>query len=84
MFPRAGSCPPISLSDPHLQGSNVVMSSAVGTTVQFGCEAGWRLRGSLSITCQPDGTWSGLVPRCEEQGMCYSFNTHSYLYCSVK
>ncbi|XP_078580606.1 uncharacterized protein LOC144864418 isoform X3 [Branchiostoma floridae x Branchiostoma japonicum] len=35
-----------------------------GGQVDFGCDDGYTLAGSSSITCQPDGQWTDVVPTC--------------------
>ncbi|XP_078660839.1 uncharacterized protein LOC144905190 isoform X3 [Branchiostoma floridae x Branchiostoma belcheri] len=35
-----------------------------GGQVDFGCDDGYTLSGSSSITCQPDGQWTNVVPTC--------------------
>ena len=35
-----------------------------GSTIQFGCNEGYRLNGTDSITCNKDGKWSGVKPNC--------------------
>ncbi|CAH1241297.1 COL6A3 [Branchiostoma lanceolatum] len=35
-----------------------------GGQVDFGCDDGYTLAGSSSITCQPDGLWTDVVPTC--------------------
>ncbi|XP_068952727.1 sushi domain-containing protein 2 [Petaurus breviceps papuanus] len=37
----------------------------MGSTVQFSCEPGYKLRGSAELSCQPDGRWSGSQPQCQ-------------------
>ncbi|KAI8496829.1 hypothetical protein Bbelb_254840 [Branchiostoma belcheri] len=38
-----------------------------GQTVRYTCMDGYQLRGTANITCQPNGTWSGATPTCEEE-----------------
>ncbi|XP_078683088.1 uncharacterized protein LOC144917177 [Branchiostoma floridae x Branchiostoma belcheri] len=35
-----------------------------GQTVRYTCMDGFQLFGTANITCQPDGTWSGVPPTC--------------------
>ncbi|XP_063693825.1 sushi, von Willebrand factor type A, EGF and pentraxin domain-containing protein 1-like isoform X1 [Bolinopsis microptera] len=35
------------------------------TEIEYECEDGWELVGSMIISCQQDGTWREDVPRCE-------------------
>ena len=46
--------------------------------VVFDCDVGYNLDGSVSRTCQDNGTWSGTQPTCAGQlntrlGECYLF-----------
>ncbi|XP_065188526.1 sushi, von Willebrand factor type A, EGF and pentraxin domain-containing protein 1-like [Sycon ciliatum] len=36
------------------------------STVEFTCRPGYMLQGSVTRTCQPDGTWSGSMATCQE------------------
>ncbi|XP_070543873.1 meprin A subunit alpha-like [Ptychodera flava] len=38
----------------------------VGTTLKFNCELGYTLYGSMTLTCQSDGTWNSNQPMCKE------------------
>ncbi|XP_065890349.1 scavenger receptor cysteine-rich type 1 protein M160-like isoform X4 [Dysidea avara] len=40
-------------------------SGSVGETVQFKCQAGYKLDGLRSITCLQNSTWNGSVPQCK-------------------
>ncbi|KAI8514478.1 scavenger receptor [Branchiostoma belcheri] len=35
-----------------------------GQTVRYTCMDGYQLWGTANITCQPNGTWSGVTPTC--------------------
>ncbi|XP_078685532.1 uncharacterized protein LOC144918544 [Branchiostoma floridae x Branchiostoma belcheri] len=37
-----------------------------GQTVRYTCMDGYQLWGTANITCQPNGTWSGATPTCED------------------
>ncbi|NXC03681.1 CR1L protein, partial [Orthonyx spaldingii] len=39
---------------------------SVGTQVRLGCEEGYALRGSASITCHPDLSWEPQLPFCDK------------------
>ena len=46
-----------------------------GSTVTYRCNSLYELKGSNTITCQEDRTWSPSVPTCEK----YNGNTHFFL-----
>lgn len=50
-------------SDMSVYNGNVRFSGD-GTSVTYQCANGFRLVGSASATCQENGTWSSLPPRC--------------------
>ncbi|XP_037044885.1 locomotion-related protein Hikaru genki isoform X2 [Bradysia coprophila] len=56
-------CPPLFLEDPHLSLTEL-NASAWGRAV-FKCSWGYRLSGPPGLECEPNGIWSGPVPRCK-------------------
>lgn len=40
----------------------------VGSIVRYVCDAGFGLDGPADRECQVDGTWSGFLPTCVEEG----------------
>lgn len=59
---QAVQCPPLFLEDSHLSLTEL-NTSAWGKAV-FKCQWGFKLNGPASLECQPNGVWSGPVPRC--------------------
>ncbi|XP_019647923.1 PREDICTED: LOW QUALITY PROTEIN: sushi, von Willebrand factor type A, EGF and pentraxin domain-containing protein 1-like [Branchiostoma belcheri] len=54
------SCPALSQpANGQMNGNNLF-----GDQVTFACDLGYSLNGSISRTCQADGTWSGVQPVC--------------------
>ena len=48
-----------------IENGNVSISStACGSSVRYQCNVGFRLEGSESRTCLPNGTWSDDDPVC--------------------
>lgn len=45
-------------------GGVIITDITEGGTVTFFCYRGYILYGYSSITCQPDGEWSGAQPKC--------------------
>ena len=41
-----------------------VSGTAVGDTVTYTCRHGYTLSGSSTRTCQPNGSWSDIAPKC--------------------
>ncbi|KAI8498093.1 hypothetical protein Bbelb_240370 [Branchiostoma belcheri] len=56
----AVQCPILS---PPLNGF-MTGSNSYGDVVTFTCEPGYKLVGTSSLTCLPDGTWTGQSPTC--------------------
>ena len=46
---------------------NVLGGTGLDATVQYTCDRGYRINGTSSRTCGPDGTWGGREPTCEGQ-----------------
>ena len=55
------SCPVL---DPSNNGMIDCTSNEVGSTCTFKCNTGFELTGSVSQTCQDNGTWSGTETAC--------------------
>ena len=45
-------------------GTKSTSANSYNTVVSYTCNSGFRLVGSVTRTCQNDGTWSGEHPRC--------------------
>ena len=59
---HAGGC-----GDPGVVSDGVipiVTGTAVGNIVTYTCPHGYTLSGSSTRTCQPNGYWSGIAPKC--------------------
>ncbi|EDO34151.1 predicted protein, partial [Nematostella vectensis] len=62
---RSLSCPAL----PSISlGQVSVPSQLVGALATYTCNAGYRVIGSKTRTCQADTTWSGINPSCEQVG----------------
>ncbi|XP_029708621.2 locomotion-related protein Hikaru genki isoform X4 [Aedes albopictus] len=55
-------CPPLFLEDPHL--SLVELNTSAWGRAVFRCAWGYRLSGPPGLECEPNGHWSGPIPRC--------------------
>ncbi|XP_055601086.1 locomotion-related protein Hikaru genki-like isoform X2 [Uranotaenia lowii] len=55
-------CPPLFLEDPHL--SLVELNTSAWGRAVFRCAWGYRLSGPPGLECEPNGRWSGPIPRC--------------------
>ena len=55
------SCP--ALTDPD-NGSVSASETTRGSTAVYSCNTGYRLSGSMTRTCQADGTWNTAEPTC--------------------
>jgi hypothetical protein len=55
-------CPPLFLEDPNL--SLVELNTSAWGRAVFRCSWGYRLSGPSAIECEPNGHWSGPLPRC--------------------
>ena len=58
-------CPSL---EPPLNGSVstfIATSAPVDATSTYMCNEGYELAGSETVTCQPDGNWSGGTPECK-------------------
>ena len=42
----------------------ILPSYIFGSVVEFSCSRGFELRGSSSVSCQEDGSWSSTTPLC--------------------
>ena len=42
----------------------VTDNTEIGSQANYNCEAGYYLYGGSSRTCQNDGNWTGIEPRC--------------------
>lgn len=53
---------------PHLsapfQGHLDTCSDLPGKTCRFSCDVGYLLTGSVTRTCNSNGTWTGIQPQC--------------------
>ena len=56
----------IDCGDPGMPMNGTVTSNDtyVTSVVEFICDFGFELIGDSQRVCQPDGTWSNMVPRC--------------------
>ncbi|XP_050076925.1 locomotion-related protein Hikaru genki-like isoform X4 [Anopheles maculipalpis] len=59
-------CPPLFLEDPHL--SLVELNTSAWGRAVFRCAWGYRLSGPPGLECEPNGHWSGPIPRCRATG----------------
>jgi len=51
-----------------------------GQTCTFGCNIGYK--GNKTVTCQPNGTWSGNPPTCQQVHCQDETNlNHGYIFC---
>lgn len=41
----------------------------VGAVCTFSCPEGWTLNGSVALTCDTTGHWSGMPPTCEGEAL---------------
>ena len=48
-------------------GKAHVSGTTQGSQVNYTCDRGYRINGTSSRTCGPDGTWGGREPTCEGQ-----------------
>ena len=46
-------------------GGEVHSGNLDGDTVTYFCNKGYKLFGNVSRTCQSNGEWSGIQPRCD-------------------
>ncbi len=60
LFAGASSCPVIA---PPANGRVLID----GLTVTYTCNPGYTLNGSVTRTCEDDGTWSLTAPTCESK-----------------
>ncbi|CAI5771189.1 fibulinfibulin-7 [Podarcis lilfordi] len=67
--PPAVFCPAL---DAPLNGKRFGTKNMVDHEVHFTCDPGFRLVGSSSRVCQPNGSWTGDVPECTDIGVCTS------------
>ena len=51
-----------------------------GTMATFYCEDGYFLNGTMSRTCQNDGSWNSTTPRCERKLL---VEHHFSFYCEL-
>ncbi|CAH1277139.1 SVEP1 [Branchiostoma lanceolatum] len=49
---------------PSLDNGVATDGQFYGDVVTFSCNQGYELEGAVSLTCQLDKTWNGLMPRC--------------------
>ena len=42
----------------------VTDNTEIGSQANYNCEPGYYLYGDSSRTCQNDGNWTGIEPRC--------------------
>uniref|UniRef100_A0A6E8VVI3 Locomotion-related protein Hikaru genki n=1 Tax=Anopheles coluzzii TaxID=1518534 RepID=A0A6E8VVI3_ANOCL len=61
-------CPPLFLEDPHL--SLVELNTSAWGRAVFRCAWGYRLSGPPGLECEPNGHWSGPIPRCRGKAQC--------------
>ncbi|XP_078664090.1 E-selectin-like [Branchiostoma floridae x Branchiostoma belcheri] len=61
---EAIECPSVSPNANCFLGSSDPQPWNYGDVVNFWCDSGYNLTGASSITCQVDGTWSGIPPTC--------------------
>ena len=56
----------IDCGDPGMPMNGMVTSNGTYVTsiAEFTCDDGYMLDGDDERVCQPDGTWSNMVPRC--------------------
>ena len=56
----------ISCGDPGMLMNGVVTTNGtyVTSVASFTCDDGYMLVGDAQRVCQPDGTWSNMVPEC--------------------
>ena len=47
-----------------MNGRRNVSGYTEGHTVNYTCNTGYRLNGSSTLTCQPNGLWSANPPTC--------------------
>ncbi|CAK8685492.1 unnamed protein product [Clavelina lepadiformis] len=47
--------------------SSCTSNPFAGTKCMFSCDIGFLLRGEHSLMCQADGSWSSVIPSCEER-----------------
>jgi hypothetical protein len=52
-------------------GSLTISGAGEGATATYGCAAGYDLIGEQTRTCQGDGAWSGMEPRCAVRCPCF-------------
>jgi len=38
---------------------------SINSVIEFSCNDGYSTSGSVSLTCQGDGSWTGNIPLCE-------------------
>ena len=50
-----------------LNGRGISNGTYVTSVAIFVCNIGYVLVGNRQRVCQPDGTWSGMVPRCDRK-----------------
>jgi len=48
-------------------GTAIFDTTFFGDTVDYECDAGFRLVGDSQRTCQSSGSWSGNVPECQRK-----------------
>lgn len=60
-------CDPVVCSSPDPIANGYVFGSehSFGHSVLYSCKSGYTIAGSNIRTCQPDGIWSGIAPKCE-------------------
>ena len=50
-----------------MNGSVTYNGTYVTSVAKFTCDFGFDLIGNSQRVCQPDGTWSNMVPRCRRK-----------------
>ncbi|XP_060076906.1 uncharacterized protein LOC132556510 [Ylistrum balloti] len=62
---QLAACPVFTLYDTvTVSNASGEKTHYFGTNVGFSCSSGYIIAGPTSITCQEDGTWNSLPPRC--------------------